>query len=290
MSRILVTGINSPLGQAIGTRLQAEGHTVVGTVRSSKINTQGLPANDLVALNLENEATFTNIVGSFDSFVHVAGMSTGSATKMMMSTGLGTHYLISRAKALSLKRFIHISSMAVYGFGTEPLIGECSPIPHGHAYHAARWAAECYLKSEREQVEVISIRLPAMVGTSAHNHFLSKVLEKMISQDAVVTVANPDFAFNNIVHHDVTAEFVNTLLHKNWGPEYRAIPIGSTDPIPLREIIDVLAKATKYKGQIKWVEPEKTPFKIDSTSAIELGYEPITTLETVNRWMAEAIF
>ena len=289
MSRILVTGINSPLGQAVGRKLQAEGHKVVGTVRSSKLKLEGLPANELVALDLENEATFTNIFGSFDSFVHVAGMSIGNATDLMSCTGLGTHYLISRAKELWLPRFIHISSMAVYGFGTEPLIGEYSPIPHSHAYHAARWAAECYLSSEREQVEVISIRPPAIAGSSTHNHFLSKVLGKMLAQDPIINAANPDFEFNNIVHEDVIAEFVSILIERDLGTSYRAVPIGSTDPIPLRQIIDVIAKETNYKGQIKWLEPEKTPFRIDSTGAIELGYRPITTLETINRWMSDAI-
>ena len=288
MSRILVTGINSPLGQAVGRKLQDEGHSVVGTVRSSKINTRGLPANELVALDLENKDSFTNISGTFDAFVHVAGMSIGNATDLMNSTGLGTHYLITRAKELSLPRFIHISSMAVYGLGTEELIGENSPIPHGNAYHAARWAAECYLKSEREQVEVVSIRSPAIAGSSTHNHFLSKVLEKMLSQDKTINATNPDFDFNNIVHENVIAEFVNTLLDRDLGSEYRAVPIGSTNPIPLREIIDVMSKATNYKGKINWVEPKSPPFRIDLTGAIELGYKPITTLETVNRWMHDA--
>ena len=288
MSRILVTGINSPLGQAVGRKLQAEGHSVVGTVRSSKINTKGLPADELIPLDLENEDSFTNITGSYDAFVHVAGMSTGSATEMMMSTGLGTHYLITRAKELSLPRLIHISSMATYGLGTELTIGENSPVPHGNAYHAARWAAECYVKSERGQVEAISIRSPAIAGFYTHNHFLSKVLEKMISQNAQVDATNPDFGFNNIVHEDVIAEFVKTLLGAESLRVYRAVPIGSTEPIPLREIIDVMAKATNYKGQINWVEPEKAPFRIDSTGAIELGYKPITTLETINRWMHDA--
>ena len=289
MSRILVTGINSPLGQAVGRKLQAEGHSVVGTVRSAKINTQGLPAAELIPLDLENEDSFTNITGPYDAFVHVAGMSTGSATEMMMSTGLGTHYLISRAKELSLPRLIHISSMAVYGLGTEELIGEKSTIPHGRSYHAARWAAECYLKSEREQVEVISIRLPAIAGASTHNHFLSKVLEKMFAQNATINITNPDFTFNNIVHEDVIAEFVSTLLDAESLPIYRALPIGSTDPIPLREIIDLMARATNYRGQINWVEPKSPPFRIDSSGAVDLGYKPITTLETVNLWMNNAV-
>ena len=289
MSRILVTGINSPLGQAVGRKLQSEGHIVVGTVRSSKLELEGLPANELVALDLNYKDSFTNVSGSFDSFVHVAGMSIGNATDLMNSTGLGTYYLISRAKELSLPRFIHISSMAVYSLGTELLIGERSPIPHGNAYHAARWAAECYLSSECGQVEVMSIRSPAIAGSSTHNHFLSKVLEKMISQEAEINATNPDFGFNNIVHENVIAEFVSTLLDRDLGPNYRAVPIGSTDPIPLREIFDVMAKATNYKGQIKWVEPKSPSFRIDSTGAIELGYKPITTLETINRWMSDAI-
>jgi len=286
--RTLVTGVNSSLGQAVGRKLQTEGHKVIGTVRSSKINTKGLPSDELIPLDLENEYSFTNIIGSYDAFVHVAGMSTGSAVEMMMSSGLGTHYLLSRAKELSLPRFIHISSMAVYGLGTEELISEKSPITHSHAYHAARWAAECYVSSERGQVEAVSIRSPAIAGAATHNHFLSKVLEKMIDQDPLINATNPDFKFNNIVHEDVIADFVITLLKKESLPTYRAIPIGSTDPIPLREIIDVMATATNYKGQINWVEPKTPPFRIDSAGAIELGYQPISTLETINRWMHDA--
>ena len=288
MSRILVTGINSPLGQAVGRKLQAERHSVVGTVRSFKIGMQGLPANELVALDLDNPNSFLNISGTFDAFIHVAGMSIGNATDLMMSTGLGTQYLMSRANELALPRFIHISSMAVYGLGTEELISERSPIPHGNAYHAARWAAECYVKSERGQVEAISIRSPAIAGASTHNHFLSKVFEKMIDQVPLINATNPDFDFNNIVHENEIADFVITLLAKETLPTYRAVPIGSTEPIPLREIIDLMAKATNYKGEINWVEPKSPPFRIDSSGAIELGYKPITTLETMSRWMHDA--
>ena len=112
----------------------------------------------------------------------------------------------------------------------------------------------------------------------------------MIAQDPVINATNPDFDFNNIVHEDVIAEFVSTLLDRDLGSKYRAVPIGSTNPIPLREFIDVMSKATNYKGKINWVEPKSPPFRIDSTGAIELGYKPITTLETVKRWMYDAIF
>ena len=49
-----------------------------------------------------------------------------------------------------------------------------------------------------------------------------------------------------------------------------------------------MAKATNYKGQINWAEAKIPPFRIDSTGAIELGYKPITTLETIKQWMHDA--
>jgi nucleoside-diphosphate-sugar epimerase len=94
--------------------------------------------------------------------------------------------------------------------------------------------------------------------------------------------------FNNIVHETVIADFIVAILDNESLPIYRAVPIGSTDPIPLREIIDVMARATNYRGQINWVEPKTPPFRIDSSGAIELGYKPITTLDTIHRWMHDA--
>ena len=288
MSRILVTGINSPLGQAVGRKLQAEGHKVVGTVRSSKIGIQGRPANEIVALDLENEYTFTNIVGGFDSFVHIASMNEGSAEALLKSTGLGMIYLINRAKQLSIRRLVHISSMSIHGSVLTEVVDENTSVTHAVPVGAAKWAAECFISNERSSIEAVSIRSPAIASPYANRHFLAKIFHSMGSGLDKISVSNPEHLFNNIVHENVIADFINTLLDAEFLPIYRAVPIGSTDPIPLREIIDVMVKATNYKGRINWFEPKSPPFRIDLTGAIELGYKPITTLETVNRWMHDA--
>ena len=285
MSRILVTGINSPLGQALGRKLQAEGHMVVGTVRSSKIELQGLPADELVALDLENQTTFINIAGGFDSFVHIASMNEGSAEALLKSTGLGMIHLLNRAKQLSIRRLVHISSMSIHGSVLTEVVGENTSVTHAVPVGAAKWAAECFISNERTSIEAVSIRSPAIAGRYASRHFLARIFLSMVRGPGKISLSNPDHLFNNIVHENVIAEFVSTLLDRDLGSEYRAVPIGSTDPIPLREIIAVMAKATNYKGQINWIDPKSPPFRIDSTGAIELGYKPITTLETIERWM-----
>ena len=288
MSRVLVTGINSPLGQAVGRKLQSEGHTVVGTVRSSKFNTQGLPANELISLDLDNESSFLNITGGIDGFIHIAAAYEGTPEHMLNVTSLGTLRLLNRAIQLKTKRLIHISSIGIHGLIKDEMVTENSTVWHSLPVGVAKWAAECFIANERASLEAVSLRSPAIAGSHASRHFLAKIYLSMRSGQSEILVSNPDHLFNNIVHEEVVAEFVTTLLKEKSIPEYRAVPIGSTDPIPLRQIIGIMAEETSYKGQINWVEPKSLPFRIDSTGAIELGYKPITTLETINRWMHDA--
>jgi nucleoside-diphosphate-sugar epimerase len=288
VSRILVTGINSPLGQAVGRKLQTEGHLVVGTVRSSKLNTRGLPADEVIPLDLESESTFTNIVGGFESFVHIASMNEGSAAALLKSTGLGMIYLIDRAKQLDIHRLVHISSMSIHGRVSAEVVDEKTSVTHSVPVGASKWATECFISNERSSIEAVSIRSPAIAGPYANRHFLAKIFLNMVRGTGKISLSNPDHLFNNIVHETLIADFIVAILDNESLPIYRAVPIGSTDPIPLREIIEIMAKATSYRGQINWVEPKTPPFRIDSTGAIELGYKPITTTETINRWMHDA--
>jgi nucleoside-diphosphate-sugar epimerase len=289
MSRILVTGITSPLGQAVGRKLQAEGHRVVGTVRSSRISSAGLPADELIALDLENKYSFTNINGGFDAFVHVAAASEGTAEELMTITGLGTLHLVERAKFLCVGRIIHISSMAVYGQIDDPTVSEKTRINQSTPYGIAKWAAECYLDNESKNVNAVSIRSPAIAGNRTHRHFLAKILKKMTQSAPSISAANPDHMFNNIVHEDKIAEFVNSLLLTKLAQSYQAFPIASIEPIPVQKIVERLAVETKFKGEIKWQSANSSPFSIDSSAAIKLGYKPLTTQATLDLWMRNAV-
>ncbi len=287
MRRILVTGITSPLGQAVGRKLQAEGHRVVGTLRSSRISAAGLPADELIALDLENKSSFTNINGGFDAFVHVAAASEGTAEELMTITGLGTLHLVERAKFLSVGRIIHISSMAVYGQIEEETVTEKTKVRHGRDLAAAKWAAETFVASSFCAINSASIRSPAIVGNRSHRHFLAQTLSAMKQQPDSVCVSNPDFKLNNIVHEDIFADFVHTLIQSQETRKYQAFPIASTDPIPLRKIVERLAAETKFKGEINWQSANSSPFSIDSSAAIKLGYKPLTTQATLDLWMSQ---
>jgi len=63
-------------------------------------------------------------------------------------------------------------------------------------------------------------------------------------------------------------------------------PIGSSDPLPLSQIVQRLVDETKYKGEINWRAADSTPFSINSDAAIKLGYKPIPTRATLDLWMS----
>jgi len=287
LSRILVTGITSPLGQAVGRKLKAEGHQVVGTVRSSRISSPGLPADELVALDLENKRSFTNINGEFDAFVHVAAASEGTAEELMTITGLGTLHLVERAKFLNVGRIVHISSIAVYGKISDTEVSHETRINQSIPCGAAKWAAECYLADAADSIQTVSIRSPAIAGHRTHRHFLAKILHRMGKDEKSINASNPDHLFNNLVHEDKIAEFCESLLSTSRVTQFQAFPIGSSDPLPLRQIVQRLADETQYKGEIKWQAANSSPFSIDSTAAIKLGYKPISTSATLDLWMQD---
>ena len=287
MSRILVTGINSPLGQAVGRKLQAERHRVVGTVRSSKVNLEGLPADELVALDLNDKDSFTNIKGSYDSFVHLACISLGTPEDLMETTGLGTLHLVNRAVSLGIKRIIHISGMDAYGKITVPCVNENTRPDYQNPYGVAKWAAESYVVRASKLIDGVSIRSPAIAGAKHIRHFLARTLQKMLNGDSIVEASNKDFCFNNIVHENILSNFVSKLISQSSFPESQALVVGSIEPMRLEEIIKYLATVTKFQGEINWVGSSTDPFSVDFSSSLAYGYEPITVNETLKIWTKE---
>ena len=287
MSRILITGINSPLGQAVGRKLQAEGHLVVGTLRSSKISTRGLPADELVALDLDDKNSFTNIKGSYDAFVHLASISVGTPDDLMKTTGLGSLHLVDRAVSLGIKRIIHISGMDAYGKITVPHVNENTKPDYQNPYGVAKWAAESYVAGASELIEGVSIRSPAIAGAKHVRHFLARTLQKMLNGDQIVEASNKDFYFNNIVHENVMSDFIFKLLYQDTFPEFQALVVGSIEPMRLEDILKYLVNVTQFKGEIVWAKSLTSPFSIDFSSSLTYGYEPITVFETLKLWTKE---
>jgi len=105
-------------------------------------------------------------------------------------------------------------------------------------------------------------------------------------QSSEVVVSNPDFMFNNIIHESTLAKFLISLINFP-PPSFAALPVASTDPIRLGDLISELVLAVSYEGVIVWKNSSREPFAIDSGLAVSFGLQPITTRETVRLWLTD---
>jgi nucleoside-diphosphate-sugar epimerase len=286
--RILVTGATSPLGQAVGRQLKAAGHIGIGTTRVP-IARDHLPMYDhLVQLDLENLRTLDDLEAGFDSIIHVAASSVGTAAHLMNVTGIATTRLADWALKQGVQNFIHVSSMSVYGRVDVPEVSACTEIHHSSPYGAAKWASECYLNSLSSQLPAVSIRSCAIVGRRSHRNFLAEVFCSMANQETRIFASNPEFLFNNVIHEETLAELLVhlTSTHKSG---FKAVPVGSTHPISLSKVLEMIAERTRFRGVVEWVPPRSSPFCIDVSDAVGIGLRPLSTVDTVDRWLSVAI-
>lgn len=282
--RVLVTGATSPLGQAVGRRLKSEGCFAVGTIHD-QTSKNDLPMFDsLLHVDLKDFATLNNLNVEFDSIIHVAALSDGTPTELMQVTGVATTWLADLALRRGIRNFIHVSSMSVYGSVKVSEVSAQTEIRHSTPYGAAKWASECYLNSLSNLLPAVSIRSCGIVGRKSHRNFLAQIFAAMANNKSRVSVSNPDFPFNNVIHEDTLAAFL-VYLALNHQSGFNAVPVGSSDPIPLRAVLEMIAERTHFQGILDWIPTSNRPFSIDISDAVEMGLRPLKTINTIENWL-----
>jgi len=284
--RILVTGATSSLGQAIGKEIRLRGHYAIGTIRRDPIGLDLSMFDRIQHVDLTRPDQIQALDMDFDSVIHAAADSVGTHSDLMASVALSTGWLIDRALRSGASSCIHVSSMSVYGEISEDVVSPSTSIRHTCPYGAAKWAAECFLHDRRVELPAVSVRSPAIVGRQSHRNFLAVLLRSLIEQREAVTVSNPNFSFNNVIHEDTLAEFL-VHLAVTTSSGFVAVPVGSSKPLDLSEVVKKMVEATNYQGRVDWVPSPSPPFSISIDAACSLGFRPLTTDQTLYRWLRD---
>lgn len=114
--RILVTGAGGYLGRAVTEHLLAEQHRVRGMVRTPDAS---LPAGaEVVVADLAgDEPPIARALEGIEAVVHCAAhMGGGERDVFRRVTVQGTARLVRLAAQAGVRRFVHVSSIAVYGW------------------------------------------------------------------------------------------------------------------------------------------------------------------------------
>ncbi|MBN8814151.1 MAG: NAD(P)-dependent oxidoreductase [Sphingomonas sp.] len=120
--KVLVTGAGGFLGRAVVAAAARAGHHVVAMVRPVSAGRGGYPDGVTeVAGDLRQRGAWTGAIGDVDAVVHCAA-AFGDLPSQLAGTVLATENLLG-ALPVTLRRFVHVSSLSVYDFDAPRLGG-----------------------------------------------------------------------------------------------------------------------------------------------------------------------
>ncbi|EKF20487.1 NAD-dependent epimerase/dehydratase family protein [Nitratireductor pacificus] len=135
MARIVITGATGFLGGQAAQYLSAAGHEILALGRSPEklamLESRGIPAWR-VDLGSEEAGSLVDTMGRADALVHCAALSApwGARQHFLRANVTGTEAALKLARALHVRRFVNISSPAVYFAPRDQLaVSEDHPLP-----------------------------------------------------------------------------------------------------------------------------------------------------------------
>lgn len=176
MSRILVTGANGFVGQALCGRLIADGNSVIASIRSpesARLLPEGIAAVFVKPLSSETDwsdaLSAAEIVVHLAARVHVMHESAPDPIAQFRRINVeGTRRLAQSALACGVKRIVFLSTIGVNGNNTPrgtPFSEQSPRAPHND-YSRSKLEAEEVLRSitSASSMELVIVRAPLVYG------------------------------------------------------------------------------------------------------------------------------
>lgn len=275
--KILVTGAGGFVGEKIADVLTNARHEVVGTVFHN-------PANGIYRTITCDLSKPIVIDETFDAIIHAAGSLPCKETDFTVfkhNNVDSMENLIEFAKRTNVKKFIYLSTIGVYGEFRDTYITEESDRINPDAYGITKYMAECLLRDSG--IQNVSLRMPGIVGKRSRGVWFSNTMEKFRNNEQV-TIYSPDFKTRNFVWVDDLAKFVCELFEMaEW--KYDVVNIACHEKVTIRTLVQRMKDALNSLSEIIVKDGERAPFCLDDIRAVEMGYESVTPLEIVRRYL-----
>lgn len=236
MKKALITGINGYIAQKLCHKLSEKNIDIVGSIRNKdRLKSLNLPAfTPAIVPELSSNSDWEKALSDCDTLFHLAstvhqpGINDFEIYKDTISDA--TKSLALQASRKGIRRFVYLSSMAVYGKNCSTIpLSESSSTSPSSPYGQAKLDAEKHLLEIQKTtgLEIVIIRPPLVYGPNAPGNFsrLKKLIEKVpilpfgsaTQKRSFISVENLcDFMVHCANHPDATGKIFNI-----------------TDPIPL---------------------------------------------------------
>lgn len=274
--KILVTGVTGTLGDRVARRFIKEGAHVRGLIREKhhvgKLQELGIYP---IISNLTNLESLLNASKNVDIIIHCAAYLGEDLEAALQSNVTGVENIANAALVNGVQKFIHISSLSVYGEPYEGYFDERSPIApnHNEVYVATKSQSEQILNAYKEKgLDVIILR-PGAICAEENSWWGDRQVDRMLKTESVDWVHPEDMV--PWVHTDNLVEMIHLVLSKDVCNEVYNTIDGNYPEKEFRvKLTTALGKKMKVPNRMKQV-----PI-YDHTKINKLGYRPIKSFET----------
>lgn len=257
---VLVTGASGFVGRHVVQKLRNRGFHVKALVR--RIPTPELdPDVELVIGDLSRPETYTAALEGVSSVVHTA------LTDNLADEPHATSTLVRHSALAGVLKFIHLSSIAVYGNPKSGIITEeTAPLPSPDAYSRTKLAIEEALQQLSASLDIVALRLGCVYGPGG-GWWTGGLLDQM--QHGKLILVNQGTGIANLIHVFDVGSIVSLVLERS-GPRFDVFNV--TDGMPTEwsryfsELEKIAGKATTVSMSVdearehsrKWLRPSFT--------------------------------
>lgn len=230
---------------------------------------------------------------SIDCVIHLAAMAgvrNSIETPILYQevNCLGTQNILEEMKNNNIKQLIFASSSSVYG--------NCKKVPFKEnmiedfpisPYAATKKSGEMMIHVYHKlyDINAIALRFFTVYGPKQRPDLAINKFTQLIEEDKEITMYGDGNTFRDYTYiDDIVAGIMKSInyVEKN-NNVYEIINLGSSNPIKLKEMIEIIGKELNKKPKIKQIEMQPGDADktfADITKAKELlGYEPKTRFE-----------
>lgn len=305
----LVTGATGFLGGALARRLAADGVQVRALARRPNRDRyiRDVAGIEIIMGDITDANRMREVLAGCDVVFHMAAALGGSLAVQQPVNVDGTRHIMQAAAHNGVQRVVHVSTIAVYGYGYRGLITEDMPQKPGHVpYNVSKSQAEAVVRTIGEADNVpYSIIRPGMIY-GPHSSGWTDTMFKLAKRPPVMWLGDGSGTVYTVYVDDVVDLCVLLATHEAAigeafncvgvpHPTWRDFLLGYARlaghqrwlgvPVPLARLIAPLADIVlTWRGEpqdvrdvIGFVQGQ-TQFSMDKTRDL-LGWQPQVGLD-----------